>query len=885
MTFTETTTSDSTVEGCETIVYTISSVDGAAPTYSVTPAQSTICDVTSEPTFKPSASPTTLNPTASPTPEVSVAISSLGDITEGEVGYFQLTLSSVWNKDVDVLVLLSGTATMNTDYITNEGSNSATYTIPAGSSTYVFAIISQDDTVIEGTETVIAIIGSDDADVTTSIATLSIDDGTDTPQLWILSNPAIIFEGETGTFTVSILNGVTSTSGIVVPLDSSSSLAASTEFDGNFVSSVTIPAGDSSVSFTLVATTDDVFETDKIVTYTISPTSSPSYIAVISSASITIVDTAGPTPSPTTGVSVAISSDGSITEGETGNFYLTLDQVWYTDVIVSIVFSGSASSGVDYTSPSSFITIPAGDLTKVVNVLSLTDLTYEGDELVVATIAPVTTVTVTQESGTLIIVDSDDQPTVTITATGEASIYEGTGNTIFTFSITNGVVSASDITVNIDSSGSVSSDDFESAIPTEVTISAGSSNGYIIMVSVGDTVYEAGQDTIIFTIVSGTGYSVGSPSSATHALLDSTSAPTHAPSPSPTSCGLGGEGSIALCELYQTTAGENWVDNGNWMTNTRPCTGSWVGVTCEDNSWGGFNENGNGKVVTHLSLNSNNLNGYLPTEMGLLTGLLNGFEFKANTLTQTIPTELGHFSLLVTKFKLGTNQLTSTIPSELGLMTALTKNFGLQNNLFTGSIPSTLGQMTVLTRTFSLQTNALTGTVPSELGQFTDLVATFNIGSNHLQGTLPVQLSNLNKIEKDFIVKHNSLSGSIPSEYGLFTSLTGVYHLNDNKLSGSIPSHLGQMTSMNKAFFLHENSLTGSIPSELGVFTQNGDFVSTDTAFLLRDNSLCGIIPDELTSMSIFMEDVQGANNEEFWEIVSGNPDICRDSQTDCVEC
>jgi hypothetical protein len=93
---------------------------------------------------------------------------------------------------------------------------------------------------------------------------------------------------------------------------------------------------------------------------------------VITSASIEIVDVAAPTLSPTTGVSVAISSDSIITEGETGKFYVTLDQVWYTDVIVSIVYSGSADSGVDYVASSSTtVTIPAGDLTKEINVVSI----------------------------------------------------------------------------------------------------------------------------------------------------------------------------------------------------------------------------------------------------------------------------------------------------------------------------------------------------------------------------------------------------------------------------------------------------------------------------------------------------------------------------------
>ena len=888
MTFTVTTITDSIAEGCETIVYTISSVGGVAPT-TASGTTSTICDVTAMPTFEPSSSPTTLDPTGSPTSEVTVSISSGDVIAEGEVGYFTLTLSSVWYEDVDVLVIASGTADSDTDYT----QFTAVYTIPAGDLTAVIELASQEDSVVEGTEIVFASITSS-VKVGNPVGTMSIVDSTATPQLIITSTPTTISEGETGTFLVAIINGVTSTSDIVVSLDSSSSLAESTEFDGDFVSSVTIPAGESSDLFTVVATTDDVFETDKVVTYNI--LTSTSYEASNpSSASIEIVDVATPTASPiatptaspTAGVSVAITADTDITEGETGKFYLTLNQEWYTNVIVTIVYSGTAVNGADYNldESTSFISIPAGDLTKEVQVEAIADSTYEGIEFVVASIAPFTPVTVTQNTAVMSIFDSDDEPTIGIDISGAYSIDEGTGNTIFIVSITNGVVSVNDIIVNVVSSGSVSPNDFEQTIPTEVIISAGQVFGLINMVSIADNVYE-GEETITFTIVSGTGYSVGSPTSATHALVDTTPAPTPAPSSSPTACGLGGEGSIALCALYETAAGTNWFNNKNWNTATRPCTGSWYGVTCEENSWGGLNENENGYVVTRLSLNNNNAIGFLPTEMGLLTGLINGFEFVRNTLTKTIPTELGHFSLLVQKFKLSTNHLEGTIPTELGMMTALTLNFGLQENNLHGTIPSTLGQISKLVKVFSLHTNLLTGTVPPELGQLTGLTASFNIGSNYLQGTLPVQLSKLSLIKKDFIVRENSLSGSIPSEFGLFTALTGVFHLNLNALSGSIPSQLGMMTSMVSAFFLHENSLTGSIPSELGKLEVNGQFITASSAFLLRDNSLCGRIPDEVTAMSDAMDDLMGGDaSTDNWDILIGNPSVCDPDVDECTDC
>jgi hypothetical protein len=424
----------------------------------------------------------------------------------------------------------------------------------------------------------------------------------------------------------------------------------------------------------------------------------------------------------------------------------------------------------------------------------------------------------------------------------------------FEFYIDNGYTSSTDLFVTSDSDGTVS---YGSSLTFAYsrTIPAGSN-------SVAFSVSSAFYSSYVFVtqiqvnVLASSGYAVGSVASDYHVVQT-------------TLCGDGGEGSVALCRLYETTQGSSsWDIKTNWLTG-RPCTNSWYGVTCEDRDYA-LNVYNNQQIVTKVSLMTNNLDGYLPTEMGLLTGLESGFEFVSNTLTSTLPTELGHFSLLNQKFKLGTNYLTGTIPHELSGMTALSFNFGLQVNSLHGTIPSTLGLLTKMSRTFTLQENSLEGNIPTELGELSLMTRMFNMADNTLTGGIPTQIGRFTELYQDIVLRNNELT-SIPTEFGHFTALTGVFQMNKNKIAGNIPTELGMMTKMVNAFFLHENSFTGEMPSELGTFTE-GEFYDIVSAFNLRDNQICGDIPNEVAALSQQMLNQNSNPDEDGWfELVEGN--------------
>lgn len=85
------------------------------------------------------------------------------------------------------------------------------------------------------------------------------------------------------------------------------------------------------------------------------------------------------------------------------------------------------------------------------------------------------------------------------------------------------------------------------------------------------------------------------------------------------------EDSLALVAFYNSTDGPNWTNNTNWLSHSPINT--WYGLTVLNNQ------------ITEINLNSNNLGGSLPSQIGQLTSLQSLSLFN-NHLSGNIPVEI-----------------------------------------------------------------------------------------------------------------------------------------------------------------------------------------------------------------------------------------------------
>ena len=86
-----------------------------------------------------------------------------------------------------------------------------------------------------------------------------------------------------------------------------------------------------------------------------------------------------------------------------------------------------------------------------------------------------------------------------------------------------------------------------------------------------------------------------------------------------------------LVALYVATGGEDWKNDGNWMSD-RPI-----------DEWYGVETDGEGRVVS-LDLGDNDLDGQIPAELGGLSRL-RAVDLGGNRLRGVIPPELGRLSV------------------------------------------------------------------------------------------------------------------------------------------------------------------------------------------------------------------------------------------------
>jgi hypothetical protein len=165
----------------------------------------------------------------------------------------------------------------------------------------------------------------------------------------------------------------------------------------------------------------------------------------------------------------------------------------------------------------------------------------------------------------------------------------------------------------------------------------------------------------------------------------------------------------ALAVVYYASKGAQWETNTNWMTPKHEC--SWYGVMC--NTF---------RTVVELDLGYIELEGLVPREMGLLSGVTD-LDLHGNDLQGVIPHKLLIGMKRIKYLRVQMNGLFGSIHKEITRMPNL-KELYLFGNFFAGTIPKQLSELKKL-EILDLYANQLTGTIPKELAKIPKLSKLF----------------------------------------------------------------------------------------------------------------------------------------------------------------
>jgi PKD repeat protein len=301
--------------------------------------------------------------------------------------------------------------------------------------------------------------------------------------------------------------------------------------------------------------------------------------------------------------------------------------------------------------------------------------------------------------------------------------------------------------------------------------------------------------------------------------------------------------SLALVALYNSTNGPGWTLHHNWLTGK---IATWFGVTMS------------GCRVQGLDLDSNNLTGTLPPEIGNLTALAS-LDLRYNNLSGTIPAELGNLQACKYLY-LTHNGLTGPIPSQVGQLLNLVE-MDINRCQLEGAIPPEIGHLTQL-EILDLSSNNLEGEIPVEMCSLPKL-REIRLHYNHMSGPIPKEINGLVSLE-NLTLFNNSFSGPLPEELYELTNLQ-VLNLWGNGFSGSMSPDIGNLVDLQVLSF-SENDFTGPIPPEFYSLTQLTDVALGGNQFngtisplignlvnLLQirfnQNRFSGAIPAEIASL------------------------------------
>ncbi|WP_167335410.1 Calx-beta domain-containing protein [Pedobacter kyungheensis] len=467
---------DDITENVETVIATLTSTSNPSVSISTTPARLNILDANSG--------------------SVSISTASSVNEADGTATFFVTLNNAVQNAFSVDFATTSGTATSGLDYTATSGTLNFPANTPAGT-VLSFTVPLNDDNIAEQDETFSAALSNITGDavlISNATATATIIDN-DVSVATITAGASGSENGPAnGIFTVTLSHP----SSIDTQL---SYTLAGTAVDGSDYTStvakvIIIPAGETTGTIIIPVLSDNLVEGTETVIATL--TASGNQLVTVSNtpATINIADNTVAT------VNVVATNDGA-EPTKPGLFTFTMDHPATTDTQITYNLSGTAVSGLDFTTIGTTVTIPAGQTTATVTVPVLNDNIAEETETVTLTMVAATNNTAITASTIPATVNITDNDTAIATITAATPGNEN-GPIAGTFTVTLSNPSSVPTTITYTLGGTATEGSDYTTIATKtITIPAGQTTGSINIPVMADNVVEE-TETVIATLINST---------------------------------------------------------------------------------------------------------------------------------------------------------------------------------------------------------------------------------------------------------------------------------------------------------------------------------------------------------------------------------------------
>ena len=452
---------------------------------------------------------------AAPVPTVSFDVASSSAVESAGTHNVGLTLSASQSGSLAVGFSVTGTATSGSDYT----SFGTTISFSGGMTSVNIPVPILDDSSDEANETVIITLTDGTAyDLgTTKVHTLTITDNDNPPPAMpvvSITAGSPVSEGTAASFTLSATPAPGSAVMLNYTVTQSGAFVASSNLNAKTFSLTTSGSG----TITVPTVNDSLDEANGSVTVTLDSGSGYALHNTQNAATVTVND------NDVTEVSFAAATSSAAEGSGTKTVRVNLSPVPATALTLNYTVSGTATSGSDYTSIGTSVSVTAGSSTVDISVPITDDSTDEVDETVIITLGAGSNYTINSAANvhTLTITDNDE-PAVFFGAAA-SSIGEGGGTKYVTVRIS--PAPATGFTVTYTVGGTATSGSDYTAPSGSVGVAVGQNTVTIPVAVTDDSVANEGSETVILTLSNGSGYELGSRTVHTLSISDNDGTPT-----------------------------------------------------------------------------------------------------------------------------------------------------------------------------------------------------------------------------------------------------------------------------------------------------------------------------------------------------------------------